>query len=151
MRVLATRRSVRAGDQDPDVDQLYAQESLREMLRECDYVVLAVPLTAETERMIGEAELRSMRAHAYLVNIGRGRVIDEEALVRALQEKWIGGAGLDVVKEEPSPFGRRYVIEGAMETPDGRNPSVRAVWFVRTGEDVPRFVTAYPLKGPDND
>jgi hypothetical protein len=53
----------------------------------------------------------------------------------------------DVVKEEPSPFGVRYVIEGAIAAPDGRAPLVRTVWFIDTGRDAPRFVTAYPLKG----
>ena len=54
----------------------------------------------------------------------------------------------DVVKEESSPFGVRYVIEGAMAAPDGREPGVRTVWFIDRGKDIPRFVTAYPLKGP---
>ena len=78
-------------------------EQLQELLRLSDYVVLAVPLTQETEKLIGEAELRAMRPNAYLVNIARGRVVDEEALIRALQERWIAGAGLDVTEEEPLP------------------------------------------------
>src|SRR5262245_59121938 len=57
----------------------------------------------------------------------------------------------DVVKEEPSPFGVRYVIEGSLAAPDGRAPRVRTVWFIDTGHDVPRFVTAYPLKGTNHD
>jgi hypothetical protein len=57
----------------------------------------------------------------------------------------------DVVKDEASPFGVRYVIEGALPAPDGRAPLVRSVWFIDTGDDVPRFVTAYPLKGNDHD
>ena len=104
MRVVATRRSVTEGQQsDADVDKLYAPSNLHEMLHECDYVVLCVPLTLETERMIGEAELRAMRKNAYLVNVARGRVIDEAVLIRALQEGWIAGAGLDVAEEEPLP------------------------------------------------
>jgi phosphoglycerate dehydrogenase-like enzyme len=73
------------------------------MLPECDYVVLSIPLTPETEKMIGEAELRLMKPNAYLVNIARGKVIDEEALIRALKERWIAGAGLDVAATEPLP------------------------------------------------
>ena len=103
MRVLATSRSARSGDVDPAVHQLYPLQQLHELLQQCDYVVLAVPLTSETESLIGEAELRAMRPHAYLVNIARGRIIDEQALVRALREGWIGGAGLDVAAEEPLP------------------------------------------------
>lgn len=103
MRVLATRRTVNDGAKDIDVDQLYPMEQLQELLRPSDYIVLAVPLTQETEKLIGEAELRVMQPHAYLVNVARGRVIDEAALIRALQERWIAGAGLDVTEEEPLP------------------------------------------------
>ena len=103
MRVLATRHSTRSGDTDPDVDQLYPLSQLHELLHQCDYVVLAVPLTSETELLIGEGELRAMQPHTYLVNIARGRIIDEQALIRALREGWIGGAGLDVATEEPLP------------------------------------------------
>jgi hypothetical protein len=52
----------------------------------------------------------------------------------------------DVFKEEPSPFGIRYVIEGPIDTPDGRKLELRSVWFIETGDSEPRFVTAYPLK-----
>jgi phosphoglycerate dehydrogenase-like enzyme len=103
MHVLATRFSTRANEQDPDVDQLYPIEQLRDMLARCDYVVIATPLTDKTEKLIGEAELRTMKPNAYLVNIGRGGVIDEEVLIRALRENWIAGAGLDVTVEEPLP------------------------------------------------
>ena len=51
-----------------------------------------------------------------------------------------------VARIEPSPFGTRYVIEGMISTPDGRAPLIRAVWFMATDEDIPRFVTAYPLR-----
>ncbi|TMC20572.1 MAG: D-2-hydroxyacid dehydrogenase [Chloroflexi bacterium] len=103
MRVLATRRTVHQHEQEPHVDQLYPRSQLHTMLRQCDYVVLAVPLTQETEGMIGEAELRAMQPHTYLVNVARGRVIEEQALLRALKEGWIGGAGLDVAEKEPLP------------------------------------------------
>lgn len=103
MQVLATRRSLSGHDYEPDVDTLYSISQLHEMLRQSDYVVLAVPLTPETEKLIGEPELRAMRPNAYLVNIARGRVLDEKALVRALREGWIAGAGLDVTEEEPLP------------------------------------------------
>lgn len=101
MRVLGLRRSASSGTDDPDVDDLYPPARLRDLLGACDYVVLAVPLTAETERMIGEHELLAMRPNAYLVNISRGRVVDEQALIRALESGWIAGAGLDVTVEEP--------------------------------------------------
>jgi phosphoglycerate dehydrogenase-like enzyme len=104
MRILATRHSApNAGEHDPDVDELFSRERLHDMLSQSDYVVLAVPLTPDTERMISEAELRAMRSSAYLVNIARGRVVDEAALIRALREEWIAGAGLDVTEKEPLP------------------------------------------------
>jgi phosphoglycerate dehydrogenase-like enzyme len=103
MTVLGMRRSAVSGEQDPDVDQVYALEQLHELLSRCDYVVLAMPLTPTTEKMIGEPELRAMKPTAYLVNIARGRIIDEAVLIRALKEGWIAGAGLDVTEQEPLP------------------------------------------------
>lgn len=104
MRVLGTRRSIHySGDQEPDVDQTFPPEQLHELLRLSDYVVISVPLTRETEKLIGETELRIMRPNTYLVNIARGQVIDEQALISALREGWIAGAGLDVTEEEPLP------------------------------------------------
>src|SRR5579872_701140 len=105
MRVIATRRSAGVADeqQEPEVDRLYPIDQLHEVLQQSDYVVLAVPLTPETEGLIGESELRAMRRTAYLVNIARGKVIYEDALIRALREQWIAGAGLDVTAEEPLP------------------------------------------------
>jgi len=118
MRVLATRRSVSEGEQDPDVDQLYPMERLHDVLRESDYIVLAVPLTPETDKLIGEPELRVMRNNAYLVNVARGRVIDEAALIRALREGWIGGAGLDVATGEPlSSNSPLYTMPNVILTP----------------------------------
>ena len=101
MTILATRRSATSDETDADVDRLYPMAQFHEVLRHSDYVVLAVPLTSETEKLIGEAELHMMRPNAYLINVARGRVIDETALLRALREQWIAGAGLDVVEEEP--------------------------------------------------
>lgn len=102
MRTLGMRRSA-SEKHDPDIDAYFPRERLHELLSQSDYVVLAVPLTPDTEKLIGEAELRAMRQNAYLVNISRGRVVDEAALVRALREGWISGAGLDVTEEEPLP------------------------------------------------
>ncbi len=126
MRVLATRRTVKEGAQEPDVDQLYPLRNLRDMLRECDYVVLSVPLTPQTEKLISEHELRAMRPHAYLINIARGRVVDEKALIRALQEHWIGGAGLDVVENEPlAPESPLYSLPNVILTPHIAGMSVQ--------------------------
>jgi len=76
--------------------------SLDELLARSDFVSLHVPLTPETRHLIGERELRRMRPHALLVNTARGPIVDEAALVRALREGWIAGAGLDVFEREPA-------------------------------------------------
>ena len=67
----------------------------------------ALPLTPETYRMFGERQLRLMKPTAYLINVARGKVVDEEALIRALEENWIAGAALDVFETEPLPAGSR--------------------------------------------
>lgn len=127
MRVIATRRSAGGADEqhEPDVDRLYPMEQLHEVLQQSDYVVLAVPLTPETEGLIGEPELRAMRRTAYLVNIARGKVIDEDALIRALREQWIAGAGLDVTAEEPLPSDSPlYAMPNVILTPHISGESV---------------------------
>ncbi len=126
MRILATRRTVQEGVQDPDVDQLYTTAQLHEMLGESDYVIVSVPLTQETDHLLGEAELRAMRSHAYLVNVARGRVIDEQVLIRALKEGWIAGAGLDVTEEEPlSAESPLYTMPNVILTPHISGVSVK--------------------------
>jgi phosphoglycerate dehydrogenase-like enzyme len=102
-RVIATRRSAQAGATAEHVDTLLPSTGLPELLRESDFVVLAIPLTNDTRHLIGEAELRTMKPGAVLINIARGAIVDEAALVRALKEGWIGGAGLDVFEREPLP------------------------------------------------
>ncbi len=103
MRVLATRRSAKRVGTARNVDQLMPQSDLKKMMAESDYVVVSVPLTHETEKLIGAAEIRAMKSTAYLINIARGGIIDEEALIEALTEKRIAGAGLDVTAKEPLP------------------------------------------------
>jgi phosphoglycerate dehydrogenase-like enzyme len=125
MRVLATRRTARGDEQEPNVDKVYPMSQLHELLHQSDYVVLAIPLTAETEKLIGEAELRAMRPNAYLVNVARGHVIDEKALIRALEEGWIAGAGLDVVEQEPLPSDSPlYSMQNVILTPHISGSSV---------------------------
>jgi phosphoglycerate dehydrogenase-like enzyme len=101
MRVVGTRRD--AARRPPNVARVYPPECLRDVLAEADYLALTVPLTAETDGLIGEAALRAMKPTAYLINVSRGRVVREEALVRALRERWIAGASLDVFEREPLP------------------------------------------------
>ena len=85
------------------VDEMVGPDQLLTVLPEGDFVVLTVPLTPASKNMIGETELRAMKPTSYIINIGRGGTIDQEMLVRALQENWIAGAGLDVTTPEPLP------------------------------------------------
>lgn len=85
-----------------EADDLATWADLPELLERSDFVSLHPALTEDTHHLIGEAELRAMKPTAILINASRGPVIDEEALVRALQEGWIGGAGLDVYEDEPA-------------------------------------------------
>jgi phosphoglycerate dehydrogenase-like enzyme len=101
MRVLGVRRDPSIGA--AGVEAMFGPEQLLSLLPQADFVVLTVPLTDETRGMIGERALNAMKPTAYLVNIGRGGTIDEEALIRALQQGDIAGAGLDVFEAEPLP------------------------------------------------
>jgi len=101
MRVLGVRRNPEIGA--PGVEAMFDSDQLLGVLPQADFVVIAAPLTPETHHLIGERELRAMKPTAYIVNIGRGGIIDEGALIRALQEGWIAGAGLDVFEMEPLP------------------------------------------------
>lgn len=103
MRVLAHRKNTapRAGDEH--VDRVYGADGLRAMLPECDYVAVTAPLTAETRGMIGQAEFELMKPSAVILNVGRGPVIDESAMIEALRTRRIRGAALDVFDVEPLP------------------------------------------------
>jgi phosphoglycerate dehydrogenase-like enzyme len=83
-------------------------ERRRDLLARSDYVVLSTPLTPETRGLIGEAELRAMKAGAILINVGRGPLVDEAALIAALRERRIGGAAQDVFNQEPLPAGHPF-------------------------------------------
>jgi D-3-phosphoglycerate dehydrogenase len=91
--------------------------SLQEVIQSADFLSLHAALTAETRAMIGEAQLRAMKPTAYLINTARGGLVDETALHKALQEKWIAGAALDVFVEEP-PLGSLLLgLENIVVTP----------------------------------
>lgn len=94
------------GKGDPKAEiprRLYPGKALRSLLKECDYVIVTVPLTAETRGMLGADQLAAMKPSAVLVDVSRGGVIDLEALVRALEKGQLAAAALDVFAEEPLP------------------------------------------------
>jgi phosphoglycerate dehydrogenase-like enzyme len=101
MQVIGIRRNVSTGA--PNVDVLLDPDGLERLLTDSDYVVLTVPLVADTHRLIGRRELKRMKRTAVLINVARGDVIDQEALIEALEDGRIGGAGLDVFEDEPLP------------------------------------------------
>ncbi|MDD9937183.1 MAG: D-2-hydroxyacid dehydrogenase [Myxococcales bacterium] len=101
MRVLGLRRD--AARASPHVDRMFGPGGLHELLGESDWVAITAALTPETKGMIGEAELQAMKRSAYLINIGRGAHVDQRALIAALQQGTIAGAGLDVFEREPLP------------------------------------------------
>jgi len=117
MRVLATKRHI-PESMDPLVDHFYKPEERREMIALCDYIVATAPLTEETRHMISDAEFAAMKPTAVVINVGRGPVIDEAALLRALTTKRIKGAALDVFEHEPLPPGHPlFKMENVLLSP----------------------------------
>jgi len=118
MKVLAVRRRPEQSAGDQNVEQVYGFDGLHEMIRQCDYVVAAAPLTPETKSLIGAAEFAAMKPSAIILNVGRGPVIDEPAMLAALQSGQIRGAGLDVFTVEPLPAGHPfYSMENVLLSP----------------------------------
>lgn len=101
MKVIATRRNPSGGK--GAADAVYANAELAKLIPQADFIALTCPLTPETEKLIGAAQLAAMKPTAYLVNVARGKVVDEPALIAALQNRKIAGAGIDVTVEEPLP------------------------------------------------
>ena len=100
MQVLGLRNSDKPA---AHVDKIYQNKDLHEFLGQSDYVALCCPLTPETTNLIGSEELAAMKESAFLINIARGRVVDEPALIKALDKRIIAGAALDVFWQEPLP------------------------------------------------
>jgi phosphoglycerate dehydrogenase-like enzyme len=146
MRVLALRRT--PGGSDPLIDRLYGPDRLREMIAQCDYVVVTAPLTAQTRGMIGAPEFAAMKRGAVIINVGRGAVIDETAMIAALGERRILGAALDVFASEPLPPGNAlYRLENVLLSPHSTDHThdwlERAMQFFLT--QFTRFAKGEPL------
>jgi phosphoglycerate dehydrogenase-like enzyme len=161
--VLATKRDVmhpedngyiRPGLGDPGGDlvrRLYPPQALRSMLKECDFVVVTVPLTPETRHMISTEELASMKPSAYLVDVSRGGVVDHTALIQALREQKIAGAALDVFPEEPLPSNHAlWKLPNVILTPHISGFSLhydqRAIELF--AENLKRYLAGEPLYNP---
>ncbi|MBN1856159.1 MAG: D-2-hydroxyacid dehydrogenase [Dehalococcoidia bacterium] len=148
MKVVATRRSAVAGEQQENVDCLFPLSGLHELLTQSDFVVLALPLTEESRHLIAEAEFGVMKDTGVLINVSRGGIVDEEALVAALAEKRIAGAGLDVFATEPlspdSPLRHmRNVVFSPHVSGDVEEYDVGAARFF--AENLRRYLDVLPL------
>src|SRR5216117_3005545 len=118
MKVLALRRHPERSPDDPFVDGVLPLDRKLDLVRRSDYVAVAAPLTKETRGLIGPAEFAAMKSAAVVINVGRGPVIDEGAMIQALSEKRIRGAGLDVFDAEPLPAGHPfYSMENVLLSP----------------------------------
>jgi phosphoglycerate dehydrogenase-like enzyme len=161
-QVVATRRrmgegfgvgAAEDGDALPGVDETRSRilppEALPELLAVSDFVVLALPLTAETEDIIDDAALAAMKPGGWLINIARGRLVDDRALLRALRQGRIGGAVLDAFRDEPlppdSPF---YDLDNVIITPHTSWSSGRVLdrSIDLFCENLRRFRTGEPLR-----
>jgi phosphoglycerate dehydrogenase-like enzyme len=108
MKVLAMRRRPELSEGDPYVSEMFGFGQKKEMMERCDYVVSALPLTAETKDFLSTEDFAAMKKSAIFMNVGRGPVVDEPALIAALQSGQIRGAALDVFAVEPLPEGHPF-------------------------------------------
>ena len=147
MRVLGTARTRR---DDPHVERYVAPTELHAALGEADFVVLCLALTAETEGIIDAAALAAMKPTAYLINVARGGLVDEDALIAALQTGQIAGAGLDSMAVEPLPEeSPLWTMPNVLITPhvgNGRDSSGDQV-IAFMCENIRRFAEGEPLLG----
>jgi len=147
MRVLGVRRN-------PDihvagVESMVGPGNLMDVLPMGDFVVLTVPLTPETRGLIGESELKAMKSSAYIFNIGRGGTIQEKFLVKALQDGWIAGAGLDVFETEPlPPESPLWAMDNVIITPhySGLTPYYAERGLAIFTDNLRRYQAGRPLK-----
>jgi phosphoglycerate dehydrogenase-like enzyme len=147
MRVRVMRRD--ASRPVEHAEAVVAPADLHALLAWADFVVLAVPLTAETRGLIGAAELAAMRSSAYLINVARGEVVDEAELVRCLRSGALAGAALDVFNEEPLPAGHPlWTLPNAVLTP--HISGYTATYFERMlalfEDNLARFLAGQPLR-----
>ena len=149
MKVLAVREHPERGATE-GVASVFGPTQLEELLAASDYVVLAAPVTASTERLIDAARLAQMRSTGCLVNVGRGVLVDEAALVQALREKKIAAAALDVFEQEPLPGDSPlWDMQNVLVSPHSGSVTPR-LWerqYALISENVGRFLAGESLLG----
>lgn len=149
MRVIAVRASVKK-DIPEGVSQVFAPTQLDDLLSQSDYVVLAAPLTPHTTGLMNAFRLARMKPEAYLINVGRGPLVDEVALVQALRERKLGGAALDVFSEEPLPADSPlWDLENLLLTPHtaGLTEKLWERHYAVISENLRRYLKSEPLFG----
>jgi len=145
MRVIAVDPKA---EKPPEVEVLLRPEGLHHLLEQSDFVVICAPHTPETERMIRREQLRRMKRTAYLINVGRGIIVDLHDLTEALRAGEIAGAGLDVFEVEPLPADHPlWGMENVIITPHvaANTPEVSERWLGVLLENLHRFVRGEPL------
>jgi phosphoglycerate dehydrogenase-like enzyme len=146
MRVWGSRRQAQPL---PGFEKVVGANEWRSLLPEADYVVLATPLTPETKGLFDQTALRAMHSGAYLINIARGAIVDEPALIKALSEGWIAGAGLDTFYTEPlppdSPF---WSLPNVFVTPhcSGMTPHITKRTIDLFLDNLHRYQSGQPLR-----
>jgi phosphoglycerate dehydrogenase-like enzyme len=132
----------------PGVAQVVGGDGWRELLPKADFIVVAAPLTAETRGMIDAAAFAAMRPTAYLINIARGAVLDEPALIAALRDGQISGAALDTFEQEPLPAeSPLWGLPNVTITPHAtaNSPRMRERQIALFIENLSRFRSGQPL------
>jgi phosphoglycerate dehydrogenase-like enzyme len=144
MRVVGVTRSGRAVS---GVERVYPGRELRRALAGADFAAVILPLSEGTRGLIGERELGAMRPTAWLFNIGRGPVVDEAALLRALERRTIAGAVLDVFATEPLPRDHPlWALDNAVITPHISGPSTPEGLAPVFNDNLARFLAGRPLR-----
>lgn len=146
MRVIAVRS--RPGPPDDCAEAVYGPDGLLDALAQCDYVLISCALTPTTRGLVGADALAHMRPNAVLVNVARGAIVDEQALLTALREKRIRGAGLDVTAQEPLPLDSPlWQMENVLITPhvSGASPHTRERQMALVRENLRRHAAGEPL------
>jgi phosphoglycerate dehydrogenase-like enzyme len=148
-KIVALRRKPENSASDPLIDRAYAPAQINEMLAACDFVVAAAPLTPATRGLVGPAQIAVLKPSAVVINIGRGPVIDEPALIAALETGKIRGAALDVFTVEPLPAGHAfYKLQNVLLSPHSADhtPGWRDLAFQCFLDNFARFRKGEPLE-----
>lgn len=145
MRVIGVRRS---GRPSPHVERVVAPDRLASVAGEADYLAIACPLTSETRGLVSREVVAALPAHAWVVNIARGAIVDEQALLAALRERRIGGAAIDTWWEEPLPKDTPWWdLENVIVTPhrSWSSPRSQERWTALFAENLRRYRAGEPL------